>query len=364
MQLKRPIVEFLIKMKYGFRLNKPILMLRIIKKYFDIKILRKKPFKYVDVAFDYRCNLKCEHCFARKFLKPAGSTNIRKMTLEDHKKFAKEAMKLGATSFCFQGGEPLLPNLSTTLESLIKTYEPNKNFISITTNGTYMNNRIMKNFKRIGVDLLTVSIDSGIPKEHDKFRGMKGTFKKAMKTIDIALKNGLNVSINTTISHKNIHSEGFRKIIDFSEKCKIFLNPILATPVGAWEGNKNIVLTEDDLEYLEELRRKHPFLRRDVDANFVEWGCGAVKEALYLTAYGDILPCPFIHISLGNVLKEPLEKIRKRGLKIKYFDHYHKKCLAGEDRDFMIKYASIMRNRRQLPINYSKVSRRFKIFWC
>jgi MoaA/NifB/PqqE/SkfB family radical SAM enzyme len=138
------------------------------------------------------------------------------------------------------------------------------------------------------------------------------------------------------------------------------LNPIFAAPVGAWEGNKDIVLTKDDLEYIEGLRKKHLFLRRDVDANFVERGCGAVKEAVYLTAYGDVLPCPFIHISLGNVLEEPLEKIRKRGLEIKYFNHYHKKCLAAEDRNFMVKYSSFMANREQVPANFSDVSKELK----
>ena len=353
MNLKRGLVEVFIKIKYGFQLNKPVFILRVFKKYFDVKLLGKKPFKYVDVAFDYTCNLRCQHCFARDFEDSAKKRKMKKMSIEDHKRFAEQAMKLGATSFCFQGGEPLLPPLKNELEEIIKAYNPYKNLITITTNGTYIDEKTAQRLKKIGVDIFTFSLDSGVPEEHDTFRGGKGTFNKAMKAIEIATNNGLKVAINTAITHQSLYSEGFKKLIDFSEKHKIFLNPIFAVPVGAWQGNWNVVLTKDDIKYVEELRNKHPFLRRDVDSNFVEWGCGAVNETVYLTAYGDVLPCPFIHVSLGNVLEEPLDTIRKRGLKIKLFDHYNKKCYTGEDIEFMKEYAKRIKDKKEFPLKVS-----------
>ncbi len=80
-------------------------------------------------------------------------------------------------------------------------------------------------------------------------------------------------------------------------------------------------------------------LQADFEANFVQRGCGAVKEILYLTPYGDVLACPFLHFSLGNIFEESLEIIRDRALKNPYFDHYHHLCLPAEDREFIKKYS-------------------------
>ncbi len=31
-------------------------------------------------------------------------------------------------------------------------------------------------------------------------------------------------------------------------------------------------------------------------------GCPAGMEKIYITPYGDVIPCPFIHIGFGNIL--------------------------------------------------------------
>lgn len=338
-----------LKFKYGLKFNKPLFLWRLFKTYFGIVFLGKKPLKYIDFAIDYRCNLKCEHCFAGKLTKPGA----KQMSVEDYKRVAKEAMELGAIDFSFQGGEVFL--YKPLLEKVIKAFKPKMNLISITTNATMIDRSMILKLKKLGVDHLNVSLDSGIAEEHDEFRGMKGTFKKATDAIDIALKNGMNITISTTVTHKSLYSEGFKKLVEFSKKRKILLNTIFAAPVGRWEKNKDVVLSEADVRYVNKLRKKNPLLRRDIDSNYIKWGCGAVKEVFYITPYGDVFPCPFIHISLGNVLKEPLKKIRKRALKIKCFDHYHKKCLATEDRDFMKRYCSWMDAGKKPILNYNEV---------
>jgi MoaA/NifB/PqqE/SkfB family radical SAM enzyme len=319
---------------------------------FEIKILGRRPLKYVDVAYDYRCNLKCKHCFARNF---ATTRDGRKMTIKDHEKFAKEAMALGALDFCLQGGEPFL--IYNDLKEMIKAYQPSRNFISVTTNAALATEERLREIKKLGVDLLVVSLDSGLAEEHENFRRGKNIYENIIKAIDTALRIGLNVVINTTVSRQTVRSKGFRRLIDFVEERGIYMNTVYAVPVGAWSGNKDVIMRPEDTAYLNRLRAAHSLLRRDMDANFgVRWGCGAVKEAIYLTAYGDILPCPFIHISLGNVLSEPLKTIRERGLQVPYFKKYHRVCLAAEDRDFMAKYAQYTRNRKKFPIKFSDVS--------
>ena len=93
------------------------------------------------------------------------------------------------------------------------------------------------------------------------------------------------------------------------------------------------------MAYLTSLQKKNPLLRRDMDANFIRWGCSAGIEVLYITPYGDVFPCPYLHESTGNFLQLDLKTIRENIFK-KHpeFINYHPKCFACEDKEYMEKY--------------------------
>jgi MoaA/NifB/PqqE/SkfB family radical SAM enzyme len=322
--------KYILNFRYSFRPGKPLLILRLIITYLGIFLLGRKPLRYVDLAIGYACNLKCEHCFATALEKKGR----KEITPAEYHEIVKQAMKLGALNFSFQGGEP---TMYSTLLDFIKNTFPERNLISVTTNATLLNEEKIRTFKKAGVDILTISLDSAVPEEHDKFRGVKGTFEKTMNTIRLALKNGLNVTLGAVVSHKNIRSKGLIDLIELAHRLNVIIFLALATPVGEWENNEDIILTEDDRKYLYALVKKYTHLRTDFEANFTQWGCGAIKEILYITPYGDVLPCPFIHCSVGNVFEEKLKDIRNKALQNPYFDHYHHLCLAAEDREFMKK---------------------------
>lgn len=349
MNLYRGIKEIQLKFKYGFHLRKPLLMARVIANYYKTIFCKKKPLQYVDIVVNFSCNLKCLHCSQTKLEKPK---TARRLTLADYKLLAQECIKLGVIHFSFQGGEVFL---YPELEEVIKNFQPKKSLISITTNGTLLNKDKIVRLKRIGVDILNISLDSAIAQEHDNFRGIKGTFARAMEALELALNNGLLVKINTTITHQNLHSPGIQKLLDFAIKKKIILNPILAAPVGKWSNNWENLVTEDDTEFINDLHEKTPYVRRDVHANYLGYGCPAIKEVLYITPYGDVLPCPFLHFSLGNILEDSLEEIRERGLKLKIFAEYHPKCLAAEDKEFLRKYLCIISDKDVLPVDLKDI---------
>ena len=68
-------------------------------------------------------------------------------------------------------------------------------------------------------------------------------------------------------------------------------------------------------------------------------GCTTVNR-MYITALGDVLACPYVHIKIGNVFKNTLKEISDYGFRIKHFRNYSKKCLAGEDLNFIKKFNS------------------------
>ncbi len=320
--------------RYAYRPKKPILFLRLVKGLFHARILRQVKLRYVDMALDFACNMHCEHCFATALV-PEDKKKAHRMTTHDYRRVAKEAMALGALNFSFQGGEPILiKNLSEYIASV----SPRRNVISVTTNGSLLTAEKIHNLKKQGVDILTISVDSAIPEEHDKFRDYPGAFDMAMKAIHEAVSQGLHVTIGTTISHDNLHSKGISDLVKYAEENKIILCFAFATPIGNWAHHDNKLLTEDDVAWVREMEKKSMYIRTDFEGNLYSSGCGAVKEILYITPYGDVLPCPFIHISLGNVMKEPLGAIRKRALRVAEFAHYAPKCLCAEDRDFIQKY--------------------------
>ena len=294
----------------------------------------------MDVAIHYGCNLNCEHCFATEL-----QQRRPQMTLEEYRLFAEQAMKEGAVNFSFQGGEPTA-NIKNLIE-IIKQFSPKKNLISVTTNGTLLDKAKVKQLKKAGVDILTISLDSGIPAEHDAFRRQPGTFDAAMSVIGLAREAGMNVTLGATVSHDNLYSTGINRLIDFATKNRLILFLSLAAPAGEWCGNQGILLTKEDIRHITEIENANPFVRTDFRANWKTNGCGAIKEILYMTPYGDLFPCPFLHFSIGNVKDEGLQPIRQRGCQLKHFKSYHPACLCAEDsefiNDFMPKIAACTR---------------------
>ncbi|MGB9911610.1 MAG: radical SAM/SPASM domain-containing protein [Microgenomates group bacterium] len=337
----------------GVFFRKPFLFFRTLKGYlFAFLKSFLPPLHYLDIVTDYQCNLACQHCFAAKFAR----FQKKKLTLKEYQRLAKEAMELGAIHFSFQGGEVFLDK---RIFEIIKAFQPKKNYISITTNGTLITSNLLKKLKKLGVDKLNFSLDSFDPKVHDRFRGKKGTFIKAMKALKMAQKFGFKVSVNTTVSHQNIFNDDLQKLFAWATKEKIALNPIFACPVGRWQENQKILLTPKDKQEINRWRKKSAWIRRDMESNWFCFGCPAVKEVLYITPDGEVLPCPFLHFSLGNVKKESLKKIRERGLKFKIFQKYHSQCLASENKKFLKKYLSLIFNQK-LPLSFKKAEKLLK----
>ena len=320
--------KYLLNFKYAFRPLKPLLVLRLAGTFLGIFLLRRRPLRYVDTAIGYTCNLHCRHCFATA-LRREGR---RRMTPAEYGDIVRQAMRLGAVNFSFQGGEP---TLYPELLEFIRNSAPGRNLISVTTNATLLDQDRILELKRAGVDILTISLDSARAEEHDAFRGVPGTFDKVMRTIAAARKCGVNVTLGAVASHQNIRSQGLLDLIELAHRLGVILFLALAVPVGKWSASGEVLLTPEDRAFLDGLLARYPLLRTDFDANFVHRGCGAVKEILYLTPYGDVLACPFIHAALGNVFESSLAEIRDQALTNPDFACYAQRCLAAEDPEFM-----------------------------
>lgn len=344
--LKTIITNF----RFVFRIliKKPVVILRLFKTYFSAIVLKKQPMRFVDLAINYYCNFNCSHCSA-KHLSNAKRQN---MTPEQYRLVAKKLKQAGVVLVHLTGGEPLL---NRQLNEIVKAINPANFIISIQTNAFLATEEKINNLKDIGIDMFCVSIDSGDGQEHDSFRRQPGSFVKTVAAIKLAQKYGMKTTISTCVSHENIDSEGLKKIIKLATElnCLCFFN--LAVPVGNWEDNDGILILPEDRVKINALLNKYPHCRIDFQTSYKIEGCPAMKEKFYVTSYGDVMPCPFIQISFGNILEEDIKTIRDRALRVDYFKKYHNYCLAAEDPEFYKLVYSKMGDEKILPIDNKEI---------
>jgi len=308
--------------------RKPKFFTRLVSGGFRTIVMRQNRLRFLDVAVDYACNMKCSHCSAVHL----GRWGKARLTLDEYTSLADQLCKEGCLIFHFTGGEPLLRR---DLENIIKAFKPERCGISIQSNGLLADRSRLESLREAGADIFCVSIDSGIPEEHDAFRNYSGAFIKAIEAVDNAMSLGYQTMISTCLSHANMDSEGFLKAVALAEERGIWCSINLAVPAGNWRECEEFMLTEQDQRKWRVFVKEHPLCHIDLQHNWKAVGCGTVKEKLYLTAYGEVMPCPFIQVSLGNLREEDIRAIRRRAFKYPKFAKYWPQCLAAEDREFI-----------------------------
>jgi len=342
-QLKPSEIERRNKLKA----EKPYVYEKILK--FDEKIRKGESIAIIQFQYNYLCNFRCEHCSIKRF---QGKKDGKQFTLQDVKELARQADEMGLARFVITGGEPLV---FADLDELVAAIDPQKFYINCDTNGWFLDEEKAKHLKSIGIDRIQLSIDSLDAEEHDKFRRAPGSHARCIRAIDAALNAGLDIFVQTVVTKQRIHSEEFIKFIEYFNKKGVGVFVSYAKPVGSWEGNYDVLVDKNDMKYMEELEKKYKVFTHLTPAYGLNMGCIAVKGMISITQHGDVLPCPYIHISIGNVFEEPLKDIVERGLKIKHFGEHRDTCLIAEDREFIKKYIVNGIYGKSLPVPYDEV---------
>ena len=157
------------------------------------------------------CNLKCRHCYmnsdARKYRD--------ELSTDEAKKFIDDLAEFKVPVLLFSGGEPLIREDFFELAA----YAAEKNVRpTLSTNGTLITREVAQRIKSIGVGYVGISLD-GLQAVNDKFRGVEGAFKLAMRGIENCVAVGQRVGLRFTINRHNF--EELDKIFDFIEAERI-----------------------------------------------------------------------------------------------------------------------------------------------
>jgi MoaA/NifB/PqqE/SkfB family radical SAM enzyme len=300
----------------------------------------------IDIAYSYACNLRCLHCTAMGFVRKG-----RTLTPGDLRRISDQAHALGLCQYCLSGGEPLI---FKDLDEVISALQPDRFHLTMSTNGHYLTKDMARHLKQLGLDKVKISLDDFDEQRHNENRNSGDSYRKAMDALFNAREAGLSVVIQTVVTHQNCQTDRLLRMAEFAQENGFTIDVLVARATGAWEGRHDVLIDGGDAEFIRKAHERFPVLHRDTFPSYgIDKGCGCVDSTLHITQYGDVLPCVYIHISIGNIFEESLADIIKRGQSIRPFKAYSPLCLSGEDRNFINKYMTKFYG-KPLPIHWSE----------
>ncbi|HQI92366.1 MAG TPA: radical SAM protein [Methanotrichaceae archaeon] len=270
-----------------------------------------------------RCNLRCKHCFSN-----SGLPESDELTTDEVKRAIDLLSEKKVFYVNFTGGEPLLrPDLIDIL-----SYASGKKIsLSLSTNGYLLTGETADLLKETNVSQVQISID-GMNEQHDLFRGVTGSFSQALKAIRLLRDAGIEVAVSTTVNKTNM--DQISRIIDMSMDvgASVF-KTTLFIPVGRGRSNEaELGLESDDVHRLAILMKEkenevngrlfledsscYSWLFEDGSLAAPSWmrskniGCAAGKSNIFITADGNVVPCPFLReLTMGNIRRDSFDEI-------------------------------------------------------
>ena len=157
--------------------------------------------------FTHKCNLSCKHCYSN-----SGAVLEEELSTMEALGVVDQLAEAGVTALAFSGGEPLSrKDFFNVASHAVKRGL----YVSVATNGTLLTKENVKKLKRTGVHYVEVSIDGATAGTHDAFRGVQGAFDKAVAGIRNAVEEDLCACIATTATKSNLGE--MPAIIDLAE---------------------------------------------------------------------------------------------------------------------------------------------------
>jgi MoaA/NifB/PqqE/SkfB family radical SAM enzyme len=123
------------------------------------------------------------------------------LSLDEIKKIIDDIASFASPILVLTGGEPLYRDDVFD----IALYAKEKGLkVALATNGTLIDEKKALRIKDVKISRGSISIDGKWSESHDKFRGIPGSFEKALNGARLLKKIGVNFQFNTTLTKRNI----------------------------------------------------------------------------------------------------------------------------------------------------------------
>jgi MoaA/NifB/PqqE/SkfB family radical SAM enzyme len=248
------------------------------------------------------------------------------------KKNLRYLRDIGILVMNFTGGEPLLYE---ELPEVLRTSKRLGFFNILTTNGIlYLEKAdLITNF----VDHLVFSLDSPIPAEHNRIRGID-CYQSVVEGVKAAKRLGKNPIINFTVTRDTVGV--LPDMVDLSLKLGVLL---WINPVYNWAGLEGF--TKDSVDYIERF-----FGRKNVGLNLaslrvLKGGGNNIRRpvcragASTITIFPDntlVSPCIYLQKSVAKIEDDIASMLKRREVKLATSMHGHEdKCKGCMDWSYL-----------------------------
>jgi AdoMet-dependent heme synthase len=263
------------------------------------------------------CNLKCEHCY-----RDAGDKDPQELTTQEGKALLGEIAKAGFKIIILSGGEPLMRSDIFELIAHAKSVGLRP---VLGSNGTLFTPEIIRQLKAAGITRAGISLDSRDFRVHDAFRKQDGAWAATVSAMRMCAQEGLDFQVHTTVTKRN-----FNEIIDITD----FVTGLGAkahhifflVPTGRGKDINSVFINASEIrQVLEQILRKQketaielkpvcapqfvPLAKKmGLDLRFTR-GCLAGTGYCCILPNGDVHPCPYLPLRVGNVREQPFSAI-------------------------------------------------------
>ncbi|MDP8225729.1 MAG: radical SAM protein [Candidatus Lernaella stagnicola] len=316
---------------------------------------RSNEFPFViNINVTTRCNLRCPYCFNAENV----VARSKEISLAQFQAMADDWARYRPGIF-ISGGEPFSRQ---DLVEVIAAFKAHGLPVGLVTNGTLVDEDKARRLAALGLDAFMVSVH-GQREVHDKAVGIPGSFDKTMEAIRlwsrISPKPG--PMVNYVITAESVADlSGF--IAETSDIRRMtlrlsHLNFLTPTEVEAQKNYWNERFPDVPIDILShqfepdgaafaplleffETEEGRRVLTKPVldDAEIRRWyspdaslgrRCVFIWRSTFINAQGDVYPCQFLYVRMGNVLEEPLAEVWNNGLYRRFRDTLREGLMPG-----------------------------------
>jgi len=247
---------------------------------------------FFTISPTYRCPLRCAHCGVAA---PRG-TAAAELSTAGIRSVIDDARRIGALQVTFSGGDPLMRD---DLDELLRYAHDRGLLTRINTSGYLLTRERAAQLRAAGLTQGCVSIDDVDPAEHDRLRGRPGAYDRAVRALGFLAEEGIPRQIITYADRRQI-TGGLEAIIRLGRRLDVMsVYILLPTAIGRWEGDYSRVLTAAEKSRVRSLQNP-TFVHMELTDERA--ACAATNGMVFfVSAFGDITPCPFVPYSFGNV---------------------------------------------------------------
>ena len=296
------------------------------------------------------CNLACAHCRAAAQTEPYPG----ELTFDDCKQVIDDIASISDPILILTGGEPLM---RADIWDIIDYAREAGLYPVIGTNGTLIDDACARKIAEHGISRVSVSLDFPTAEGQDAFRGAKGAFDATIAGMHNLRAHGVGVQVNTTVTKLNSHLVSDMHDLAQAEGAEAF-HPFLLVPTGRGEDLADVELSPEEYEeiltWAYHRQQTSPLHFKPTDApqyyriirqlcaaegrtvNRENYGMEAMTRGClggitfaFISHVGDVQPCGYFDMQLGNVKQVPFSQIWETSPvfdDLRHYDRLKGKC--------------------------------------